>query len=152
MRNGSRAYDFLQSQFNCRSFCQQRITKQDGSYHQTVSLILSQDQCQIKRLSCPFLAAQTQLLLVSCLQQKSQKFRANVTITNVAGFNSDFFVAHLKIIIKFKQLKVLIMSAEIGQKVAELQKKMEEDIAEIKRIENEYRKVITNKELMMAKK
>jgi hypothetical protein len=29
---------------------------------------------------------------------------------------------------------------------------MEEDIAEIKRIENEYRKVITNKELMMAKK
>ena len=44
------------------------------------------------------------------------------------------------------------MSAEIGQKVAELQKKMEEDIAEIKRIENEYRKVITNKELMMAKK
>ena len=44
------------------------------------------------------------------------------------------------------------MSAEIGEKVAELQKKMEEDIAEIKRIENEYRKVITNKELMMAKK
>ena len=33
-----------------------------------------------------------------------------------------------------------------------MQKKMEEEIAEIKRIENEYRKVITNKELMMAKK
>ena len=44
------------------------------------------------------------------------------------------------------------MSAELSQKVGELQRKMEEDIQEIKRIENEYRKVIANKELMMAKK